>query len=112
MNDLNDKISNEAESQPSCLGAVMPRCSSCKFWNTDREEFKKSNLGWGYCTNRSIRTPMHDTEWKNNNELNSNRNTIISSDFKGFLTEENRQKGIVGIFQTGENFGCVHHNEA
>ena len=25
MNNLNDKPSNEAESQPSCLGAVMPR---------------------------------------------------------------------------------------
>lgn len=98
---------------PQCdKTAVMPRCSSCKFWNTDREEFKNSNIGWGYCTNKAIRTPMHDTEWKNNNELNLNRNTIISSDYKGFLTEENRKKGIVGIFQTGENFGCVLHNEA
>lgn len=53
---------------------------------------------------------MYETEWRNNNELDSNRNSIVSSDFKGFLTEENRQKGVVGIFQTGENFGCVHYN--
>lgn len=108
----NGKLSNEAQKPTLRKAVVMPRCSSCRFWNTDREEFSKSNKGWGYCTNKAIRTPMYDTEWKNNNELNSSRDSIVSSDFKGFLTEENRQKGIVGIFETGENFGCVHHNEA
>lgn len=88
---------------------ILGRCSSCKYWNTDREEFKSSNKGWGYCTNNAIKTPMQDTEWKNNNELNIKRDSIISSDFKGFLTEENRKKGVVGIFQTGENFGCIHY---
>jgi hypothetical protein len=27
MNNLKDKLSNEAQNQPSCLGAVMPRLS-------------------------------------------------------------------------------------
>ena len=30
MDNLNDKLSNEAQSQPSCLGAVMPSIYSMK----------------------------------------------------------------------------------
>lgn len=88
------------------------QCKSCKFWNTDRVEFHNVNKGWGYCTNGKIRTSLAATEWSTNNELNPSQDSIISSDFKGFLTEENSKKGIFGIFQTGQNFGCIHHLES
>mgnify|MGYP006304640719 CR=1 FL=1 len=29
MDNLNDKLSNEAQNQPSCLGAVMRSCVHC-----------------------------------------------------------------------------------
>lgn len=87
----------------------MNKCLTCKFWNTDLREFKEENIGWGYCTNQSIRTNLADTEWKDNNSLNPNKDSIVTSNYKGFLTKENKDKNIFGIFQTGQNFGCVHH---
>jgi hypothetical protein len=57
MDNLKDKLTNEAESQPSLLGAVMCRyslyerkdLSSKILWNgTNKAEMKKVRTGWKY----------------------------------------------------------------
>lgn len=84
------------------------KCGSCKHWVNDNGDFDGQNKGWGYCTNLRVRTPLHQTEYFSNNELNIQRDSIVTSDFKGMLNELYRAKCIHGIFQTGENFGCIH----
>lgn len=84
------------------------KCGSCKHWVNDNGDFDGQNKGWGYCTNLRVRTPLNQTEYFSNNELNIQRDSIVTSDFKGMLNELYRAKCIHGIFQTGENFGCIH----
>lgn len=39
MDNLKDKLSNEAENQPSRLGAVRRSCSNCKFFESFRDAY-------------------------------------------------------------------------
>ena len=46
MDNLNDKLSNEAQSQPSCLGAVMRSDFGYRFKVTSKQN--NSTLGTGF----------------------------------------------------------------
>lgn len=46
MDNLNDKLSNEAQSQPSCLGAVMRSAFGYRFKVTSKQN--NSTLGTGF----------------------------------------------------------------
>ena len=67
-----DKISNEAQSQPSCLGAVMRSCSFCHFFQ--HEEIGDSDFGGVYAENPSC-SKYYDTDEETEEDIpNFNRN--------------------------------------
>jgi hypothetical protein len=81
----------EAQSQPSCLGAVMPRCSTCKFWNNSDSE-----TSW----NKQHKDYM-DLPYKEYGSCNSDgfsKHTFFGTNYFGDYTHK--------------DFGCVFHNEA
>lgn len=85
-------------------------CETCKFWNTDRPEFLQPDKeGWGYCTNRRIETQSWMLVHSTNNKSNPQKDSIVSTEHSTFLTKELDADGVRGIFETGKNFGCVHH---
>lgn len=91
---------------------ILPRCSSCRHWNTDMETFKTGdNIGWGYCTNRGVWIPGHKIEWNTASRVCPEKNACVNSEYKGWLTEENTKNKVFGVCQTGADFGCVHHEE-
>lgn len=51
MDNLNDKLSNEAQSQPFCLGAV-----SCRFCKHFKEDIEYSDLGM--CKNDEVMSKL------------------------------------------------------
>lgn len=67
-----DKISNVAEKQPSCLGAVMRSCSFCQFFQ--HEEIGDSDFGGVYAENPSC-SKYYDTDKETGEDIpNFDRN--------------------------------------
>lgn len=87
----------------SPLGAVMPRCSSCAYF--EFVHWKTIEQSEGVCKNEKIYSNFHGKMV--NGELKTTT-PIDGISCNGYNTDkENRQYVKVGM-----NFGCVHHNEA
>ena len=81
-----EKSSLEAQNQPSCLGAVMPRCSTCKHWKQNTFYDYEGAENDGFCS-----------------ELGSELTIELKAGWDG---------GYVCSIETKSTFGCVLHNEA
>jgi len=66
MDNLNDKLSDETQNQPSCLGAVVRSCSFCQFYT--HEEVGDSDYGAVYSENPSC-SKYIDTDEETEEEI-------------------------------------------
>jgi hypothetical protein len=84
-------MSEKTQKPQSNIGAVMPRCSTCKFWNNSDSE-----TSW----NRQHKDYM-DLPYKEYGACKSeqfSKHTFFDMNYFGDYTHK--------------NFGCVFHNEA
>ena len=95
-----DKTSLENESQPSCLGAVMPRCSSCRFW---RDKGWDGDEGIGKCDNPIVieQVSMMSEE-------------LIERFVAGDTDKDKKSNArfLANNLRFHSHFGCVHYNRA
>jgi hypothetical protein len=80
------KTSLENENQPSCLGAVMLRCCTCKHWKQNTFYDYEGAVNDGFCS-----------------EIGSELIIELKTGWDG---------GYVDSIETKSTFGCVLHNEA
>jgi hypothetical protein len=73
MDNLNKKLSDEAQNQPSCLGAVMRSCYFCQFFQ--HEEIGDSDFGGVYAENPSC-SKYFDTDEETEEDIPNFDRTI------------------------------------
>jgi hypothetical protein len=83
---LENENMNEAETPQLNIGAVMPRCSTCKHWKQTTFYDYEGVVNDGFC-----------------NEIGSEITIELKTGWDG---------GYVDTIETKSTFGCVLHNEA
>lgn len=86
-----EKTSLEKGKQPSCLGAVMPRCSTCQFWNNSDSE-----TSWNRQHKDCMNFPYKEYGSCKSDEFR--KHIFFDMNYFGDYTHK--------------NFGCVFHNRA